>query len=183
MHNKQVKMLRINQIKAALVEQNSKMGKNEIIIYNTDDGRTAVALMAKDGNVWLNQQMLAGLFDISKQYISWHIINILNEKELNANSVVKDYLTTAAADKNCHIKIEQKNKMATLIKFTKQALNSTFLKQKPERKKIELFKKEFVDLFDRINLKESEECNKNLISAFSKNSYYIKKYHINAMKI
>lgn len=82
---------------------NRKMGNNEIIIYNTDDGRASVALMAKDGNVWLNQQMLAELFDTSKQNVSLHIINILNEKELDENSVVKDYLTTAADGKNYNV--------------------------------------------------------------------------------
>ncbi|MDR3180345.1 MAG: virulence RhuM family protein [Prevotellaceae bacterium] len=79
------------------------MGKNNIIIYNTDDGKTSVSLMAKDGNVWLNQQMLAELFDTSKQNISLHIINILEDKELNENSVVKDYLTTAADGKQYNV--------------------------------------------------------------------------------
>jgi hypothetical protein len=35
------------------------MEKQEIIIYNTDDGKAFVTLMAKDSNVWLNQQLLA----------------------------------------------------------------------------------------------------------------------------
>jgi hypothetical protein len=74
--------------------------KGEIIIYSSDDGKTKVALMTREGNVWLNQNQLAELFDTSKQNISLHIINILNERELEANSVVKDYLTTAADGKN-----------------------------------------------------------------------------------
>jgi hypothetical protein len=79
------------------------MKKNDIIIYNTDDGKTAVALMAKDGNVWLNQQMLAELFDTSIPNISMHISNIFKENELDANSVVKDYLTTAADGKQYNV--------------------------------------------------------------------------------
>ncbi|MDR2125589.1 MAG: virulence RhuM family protein, partial [Prevotellaceae bacterium] len=79
------------------------MKNNDIIIYNTDDGKSSVALMAKDGNVWLNQQMLAELFDTSKQNISFHIINILKDNELNENSVVKDYLTTAADGKQYNV--------------------------------------------------------------------------------
>ena len=67
-----------------------------IIIYNTNDGKTSVSLMTRDGNIWLNQNHLAELFDTSKQNISLHIINILKEGELHENSVVKDYLTTAA---------------------------------------------------------------------------------------
>ena len=43
--------------------------------------------------------MSAELFDTSKQNISLHIVTILNEKELSANSVVKDYLTTASDGK------------------------------------------------------------------------------------
>ena len=68
-----------------------------------DDGKTKVSLMTRDGNIWLNQSQLAELFDTSKQNVSLHIINILNESELDANSVVKDYLTTAADGKNYNI--------------------------------------------------------------------------------
>ncbi|MCL2132209.1 MAG: virulence RhuM family protein [Lentimicrobiaceae bacterium] len=79
------------------------MQNQEIIIYNTDDGKTSVSLMTRDGNVWLNQNHLAELFDTSKQNISLHIINILKEGELDENSVVKDYLTTAADGKNYNV--------------------------------------------------------------------------------
>ncbi len=71
------------------------MEETNIIIYNTADGRTSVSLLAKDGQVWMNQQQLAELFDTSKPNISMHITNILKENELGLNSVVKDYLTTA----------------------------------------------------------------------------------------
>jgi hypothetical protein len=74
-----------------------------IIIYNTPDGHSKVALMTRDGNVWLNQQSIAELFGTSKQNISWHIANILRDSELDENSVVKDYLTTAADGKPYHV--------------------------------------------------------------------------------
>jgi len=70
-----------------------------IIIYNTQDGKSTVSLFAKDGSVWMNQNQLAELFDTTKQNISLHIINILEEEELAINSVVKDYLTTASDSK------------------------------------------------------------------------------------
>lgn len=70
-----------------------------IIIYNTVDGRAAVSLLAKDGQVWMNQNQLAQLFDTSKQNIGQHIANILEEKELDANSVVKNFFTTASDGK------------------------------------------------------------------------------------
>ena len=53
--------------------------QSEIVIYNTDDGKTAVSLYAKDGSIWMNQNQLAQLFDTSKQNISLHIQNIIKE--------------------------------------------------------------------------------------------------------
>ena len=76
---------------------------SNIIIYNTIDGKASVALYAKDGKIWLNQQQIAELFATSKQTVSYHISKILKESELSANSVVKDYLTTAADGKNYHV--------------------------------------------------------------------------------
>ena len=77
--------------------------QQNIIIYRTADGRTSVALYAKDGKIWLNQQQMAELFATSKQLISHHIVNILKEKELDKISVVKQYLTTAADGKNYNV--------------------------------------------------------------------------------
>jgi hypothetical protein len=71
-----------------------------IIIYNTDDGKATVSLYARDGMVWMNQNQLAELFYTSVPNISMHISNILKEGELEQNSVIKDYLTTAADRKD-----------------------------------------------------------------------------------
>jgi hypothetical protein len=73
--------------------------ENNIIIYNTADGKASVSLYAKDGSVWMNQNQLAELFDTSIPNISMHISNILKEFELSTDSVIKDYLTTAADGK------------------------------------------------------------------------------------
>lgn len=79
------------------------MEEQKIIIYQTQDGKASVTLYTKDGSAWMNQNQLAELFDTSKQNISIHIQNILEEKELEANSVVKDYLTTASDGKNYQV--------------------------------------------------------------------------------
>lgn len=73
--------------------------KDQIIIYHTDDQHVSVALYAKDGQVWMNQNQIAELFDTSVPNISMHISNILNDKELDAISVIKDYLSTASDGK------------------------------------------------------------------------------------
>jgi len=74
-----------------------------IIIYNTPDGKISIKLMEKDGNVWMNQKQLAELFDTSKPNISMHISNILKENELDKNSVIQDYLTTATDGKKYNV--------------------------------------------------------------------------------
>lgn len=75
----------------------------EMIIYNTDDGKADVRLYSKDGAIWMNQQQMALLFDTSKPNISMHISNVLQDNELDENSVIKDYLTTAADGKNYNV--------------------------------------------------------------------------------
>jgi hypothetical protein len=77
--------------------------KQNIIIYNTADGKASVSLYAKDGMVWMNQNQLAELFDTSKQNIGQHINNILAENELDENSVVKNYFTTAVDGKQYNV--------------------------------------------------------------------------------
>lgn len=83
------------------MEENNN--KKNIIIYNTIDGKASVSLYAKDGMIWMNQSQLAELFDTSVPNISIHISNILKEAELEQNSVIKEYLTTAADGKEYNV--------------------------------------------------------------------------------
>ena len=73
--------------------------KSEIIIYKAEDGSTEIDVRIEKDSVWLSQLQMAILFDQTKQNISLHIHNIFKENELDRNSVVKDYLTTAADGK------------------------------------------------------------------------------------
>ena len=77
--------------------------QQNIVIYRTADGKASVALYARDGKIWLNQKQMAELFATSKSNISIHIANILKEKELYKDSVVKEFLTTAADGKNYNV--------------------------------------------------------------------------------
>ena len=67
----------------------------DIIIYNTADGKAEIKLYADNGTVWLTQAQIAELFNTTKQNISNHISKVFSENELERNSVVKYYLTTA----------------------------------------------------------------------------------------
>jgi len=72
----------------------------EILIYQTEGGQTKVEVQLEGETLWLSQADLAELYQTTKQNISLHIKNIYEEGELYEDSAVKEYLTTAADDKN-----------------------------------------------------------------------------------
>jgi len=74
--------------------------KSQIIIYKAENGQTKIDVRFENETVWLTQNSLAELFQTTKQNISQHIKNIFEEGELQPNSVVKDFLTTATDGKN-----------------------------------------------------------------------------------
>ncbi|UJS25590.1 virulence RhuM family protein [Thiothrix winogradskyi] len=78
--------------------------KQNLIIYHTKDGKAAVSLYARDGNVWMNQNQLAELFATSVPNINTHISNILKEGELLPESTIKDYLIVATNGKPYNVK-------------------------------------------------------------------------------
>ena len=78
--------------------------ENNIIIYQTQDGKTKIDVKIDNDTVWLNQAQIAELLQTTKQNISSHIQNIFKEQELVENSVVKDFLTTASDGKDYNVK-------------------------------------------------------------------------------
>jgi hypothetical protein len=77
----------------------------QLILYPGRKGRPGFALRVEGGTVWLTQPEVADLFQTTKQNISLHIRNILTEKELEFDSVVKQSFTTAADGKNYRTKL------------------------------------------------------------------------------
>lgn len=77
---------------------------SEILIYQTEDGKTKIEVKIEDETVWLNQAQMVELFQTTKQNISLHINNCFNEGELDKKAVVKEYLTTASDGKTYKIK-------------------------------------------------------------------------------
>ena len=71
-----------------------------VVIYRTEDNTLQLDVQLANNTVWLTQQQMTVLFDTTKQNISLHINNIFKEGELSKDSVVKDYLTTAADGKS-----------------------------------------------------------------------------------
>lgn len=67
--------------------------KGEIVIYTSEDGSISLDTKLENDTIWLTQDMMAQLFDTTKQNISLHIINIFKDEELDEISTVKKFLT------------------------------------------------------------------------------------------
>ena len=83
-----------------------KVGNNEygeILIYQTNDGDTNIEVKMQDETVWLTQQQLMQLYRCSKSNISEHIKHIFDEGELDKDSVVRKFRTTASDGKNYNV--------------------------------------------------------------------------------
>ena len=78
--------------------------KGIIVIYNTESNGTKVEVKLIDGNLWLTQEQLVPLYNSSKSNISEHIKHILEEGELDGNSVVRNFRSTASDGKQYNVK-------------------------------------------------------------------------------
>lgn len=72
---------------------------SEIILYQTEDGRIRIRVRLENETVWLTQNLMAELYQTTKQNIGQHLKNIFAEGELRPDSVVKRSFTTAADGK------------------------------------------------------------------------------------
>ena len=75
----------------------------DLIMYTTDDGITKVEATFDGDTVWLSQDQMAELFQRDKSTISRHIKNIFAEGELQQNSVVANFATTATDGKTYQV--------------------------------------------------------------------------------
>ena len=129
--------------------------QHDIIIYSSPDGKTNVSLMTRDGNVWLNQSQISDLFGTSVQNVSYHIINILKDKELDKGSVIKDYLITASDGKKYNV-ICYSLEMILAIGYRVRTIRGVQFRQWATRHLSEYLVKGFTMDDDR--LKNSDGC-------------------------
>lgn len=64
----------------------------ELLLYQSEDGRTRIECRFDQGSIWLSQALIAQLFQCSIQNANAHILNILRERELDPAATIKDYL-------------------------------------------------------------------------------------------
>ena len=133
---------------------------SELFFYHGGDRRDVsqdkrVSLMIRDGKVWLNQSQISDLFGTSVQNVSYHIINIMKEKELDANSVIKDYLITASDGKKYNV-IYYSLEMILAIGYRVRSIRGVQFRQWATRHLSEYLVKGFTMDDDR--LKNSDGC-------------------------
>ena len=73
--------------------------RGEFLVYQTEDGNVKLDVRLQNETVWLTQQMMAELFQTTKQNIGQHLKNIFSEGELLEDAVVKKFFTTAGDGK------------------------------------------------------------------------------------
>lgn len=77
--------------------------KNNMIIYISKDGNVKVDVNIQNEDIWMSQDVMANLYDTTKNNISMHLKNIFEEGELEKDSVVKKFLTTASDGKKYNV--------------------------------------------------------------------------------
>ena len=75
------------------------MMENKVIIYTANDGKTKIDVKIEEETLWLTQAQMCELYQSSKSNVSEHIKHIFEEGELNEESVVRKFRTTAADGK------------------------------------------------------------------------------------
>jgi hypothetical protein len=73
---------------------------SEILIYQNPDGNIKIDVRLENETVWLTQEQMQNLFGKSKATISEHIKNVFDEGELDKDSVVRKFRTTASDGKS-----------------------------------------------------------------------------------
>lgn len=82
-----------------------KIPDDQITFYQSENGRVNIEVFYSEENIWLTQKKMAELFDTSIPNINMHLKNIFDSKELNINSVIKEFLITADDGKNYKTKM------------------------------------------------------------------------------
>jgi len=65
--------------------------QSEIILYQTEDGRTRVQCRFENETIWLTQALLAELFEKDVRTINEHLVNIFDEGELGREATIRKF--------------------------------------------------------------------------------------------
>jgi hypothetical protein len=70
---------------------NHKIIKSNILIYQTEGGKTKIEVRLENETVWLTQKLMAELFQVTIPTINEHVKNIYNEAELGSEATIRKF--------------------------------------------------------------------------------------------
>src|SRR4030066_141713 len=76
-----------------MINHDTSQPGGEVLLYQTEDGKTRLEVQFQGETVWLSQAQMSELFQTTKQNVSLHIQNIYDEHELERTGTVKESLT------------------------------------------------------------------------------------------
>ena len=76
----------------------------EYLTYISTSGESGIEVIYEDEDIWLSQKMIALLYDVTIPTINEHIKKILNDKEVDKNAVIRNFLITAKDNKKYNTK-------------------------------------------------------------------------------
>lgn len=65
--------------------------KGELLIYQTEDGKTKIDVFFEDDTIWLNQKQIAQLYQKDIRTINEHVKNIYNDDELEQLATIRNF--------------------------------------------------------------------------------------------
>ncbi len=68
-----------------------QLPKSEIILYQTEDGRTRIQCRFENDTLWLTQALIAELFQIGVNTANYHLKSIFAEEELQKEATIRRY--------------------------------------------------------------------------------------------
>ncbi|MCL1893947.1 MAG: virulence RhuM family protein, partial [Holophagaceae bacterium] len=77
---------------------------NDFLVFSKENGGDGVDVLVADENVWLTQKSMCSLYEVSKSTVSEHLTNIFASKELDVDSVVREFRTVATDGKSYNYK-------------------------------------------------------------------------------
>ena len=79
--------------------------KSEIILYQTEDGRTRIQCRFENETIWLTQALIAELFQKDVRTINEHLMNIFEEGEVRREATIRQFRIVRLLRRNCSIEL------------------------------------------------------------------------------
>jgi hypothetical protein len=100
----QIKTLKLKVMKKDIKHLTIRNSTAEFLIFTSQAGEDGIEVRVQDENIWLTQKLIAKLFDVKIPTINEHLKNILSSKELEEESVIRNFLITAKDNKSYNTK-------------------------------------------------------------------------------